>query len=182
VLSLGACSQVLRHICTDPWLWKQIYGRRFGTHTLLVPLNDDASDAEETQQHEIEELHEGFGTPVAEARGMWSGQAWPAHPPYTADPDNSEDEDDWLGRYKRAISMNALVQTGLVVNEGLFILDGVCHTCLSFYRSGGWPSMMSHVRTCVGSVIRSHQELGIERQRDARSGRPDEATAWLVVG
>jgi hypothetical protein len=130
VLSLGACSQVLRHICTDPWLWKQIYGRRFGTHTLLVPLNDDASDAEETQQqHEIEELHEGFDTPVAEAKRMWSGQAWPSLPPYTGDPDNSEDEDDWLGRYKSAITMNSLVQTGLVVNEGLFILDGVCHTC-----------------------------------------------------
>jgi hypothetical protein len=71
---------------------------------------------------------------------MWSGQAWPGLPPYSGDADNSEDEDDWLGRYKRAISMNSLVQSGLVVNEGLVILDGVAHTCLlsrSLWRL--WP-------------------------------------------
>jgi hypothetical protein len=86
---------------------------------------------------------------------MWSGQAWQALPHYTGDPYNSEDEDDWLGRYKRAISMNSLVQSGLIVNEGLFILDGVCHTCLLSIAVDCGPDVSRALALC-SHLIRPH--------------------------
>jgi hypothetical protein len=129
VQSLGRCSHVFHRICSDPWLWKQLYQRRFGPHTLLVPQVAAAgSDDPRAQQAAIEDLREGFSTPVADVRSIWNRQPWPTTTPpglpALVNDDSENEEVDWKRRYELATRKDYDYLSSLVINDGLYIVDG----------------------------------------------------------
>jgi hypothetical protein len=130
VQSLGRCSHVFNRICSDPWLWKQLYQRRFGPHTLLAPQVAAAgSDDPRTHQAAIEDLREGFATPVADVQSMWNRQPWPTTTPrglpaLVTDDDNENEEVDWKKRYELAAHKDSDYLSSLAINDGLYIVDG----------------------------------------------------------
>ncbi|ELR24506.1 uncharacterized protein ACA1_105360 [Acanthamoeba castellanii str. Neff] len=78
------------------------------------------SDGPRAQQAAIEDLREGFSTPVADP---WPTTTPPGLPALVND-DSENEEVDWKRRYELATRKDSDYLSSLVINDGLYIVDG----------------------------------------------------------
>ena len=118
-----------------------------------------------------------------DVQSMWNRQPWPTTTPrglpaLVTDDDNENAEVDWKKRYELATRKDSDYLSSLVINDGLYVVDGAIPP----------PHLFLHSLVRVASSTglhwdnRAHAELGVERQCDPDTGHPAAPAAWLAVG